>query len=125
MKMKHAFALLAAAGALSAPVRADEPSVEPDLERFRSMVKPADVDLFFNYLHEAMKAGMEGRTPPAPPPQLSRRAQELAQSFKQQGGATMDQMLEMFRQEIKKSLPPPAPPSALPDDGSDKPGDRT
>jgi hypothetical protein len=120
MKMKHAFAMLAAAGALAGPVRAEEPYPVPDMERFRSMVKPADVDLFFNYLRDAVKAGMEGKTPPPPPPQLSERARELAESFHQEGAVTLDQMLEMIRQEMKKSLPPPAPRSTPPADDSSK-----
>jgi hypothetical protein len=125
MKLPYAFAMLAAAGALSGPVRADEPPPPVDLERFRNMVKPADVDLFFNYLRDAMKAGMAGKTPPPPPPQLSHRAQELSESLRHEGAATMDQMLEMFRQEMKKSLPPPAPPQAPPEDVPNEPDYRT
>jgi hypothetical protein len=117
MKLQYAFAMLAAAGALSGPVRAEEPPPTPDLERFRSMVKPADVDLFFNYLRDTMKAGMEGKTLPPPPPQLSRRAQELAESLRKEGATTMDQMLELIKQEMKKSLPS-APPADSPQDNS-------
>ncbi|HYP67158.1 MAG TPA: hypothetical protein VEP67_02780 [Thiobacillaceae bacterium] len=125
MKLQYAFAVLAAAGALSGPVKAQEPSPPPDLERFRALVKPADVDLFFNYLRDSVKAGMEGRAPPPPPPQLSQRARELAESFRQEGAMTLDQMLEMIRQEMKKSLPPPEPSATPRDDCSDKPDYRT
>jgi hypothetical protein len=118
MRLQYAFAMLAAAGALSGPVKAQEASPRLDLEPFRALVQPADVDLFFNYLRDAMKAGMEGKVPPPPPPQLSRRAQELAESLQQQGISTMDQMLEMIQQEMKKSLPPPAPPADAPKDNS-------
>jgi len=125
MKLQYAFAMLAAAGALSGPVLAEEPSPAPDLERFRSMVKPADVDLLFNYLRDSVKAGMEGKAPPVPPPQLSQRARELAESMRQEGATTMDQMLEMIKQEMKKSLPPPAPSTMPPEDDSHRPDDRT
>jgi hypothetical protein len=72
-----------------------------------------------------MKAGMEGKVPPSPPPQLSRRARELSDSLQQQGVSTMDQMLEMIKQEMKRSLPPPAPRSTPPADDSSKPDYRT
>jgi hypothetical protein len=121
MNMKYAFAMLAAAGALSGPVRAGEPSVEPDMERFRSMIKPADIDLFFNYFREAMKAGMDGRLPPQPPAQLSSRARELAESFRKEGSATMDQMLQQFQEEMKKALPPDLPPETTPEAPQEKP----
>lgn len=120
MKLQYAIAMLAAAGALSGPLLADEPSPQPDLERFRAMVKPADVDLFFNYLRDAMKAGMAGKTPPPPPPQLSQRAKELANSLRLEGATTMDQMLELIQQEMKKSLPP-VPPADSP---NEKPADQ-
>jgi hypothetical protein len=125
MKMKYAFAMLMAAGALSGPVKAEEASPPADLERFRALVKPSDVDLFFNYVRDAMKAGMDGKALPPPPPQLSQRARELAESFRQEGATTMDQMLEMIKQEMKKSLPPPAAPLTPPDDSPDKPDYRT
>ena len=125
MNMKSAFAMLMAAGALSSPVRAEETTVEPDMERFRSMVKPADVDMFFNYLREAMKAGMEGKVPPTPPALLSQRAQELAQSLKQQGATTMDQLLQQIQQEMKKSLPPASPSDAPKENPSNRPDYRT
>jgi len=125
MKLKQAFAMLMAAGALSGPAQAEEPSVEPDLERFRSMVKPADVDLFFNYLRDTMKAGMEGKPLPPPPPQLSQRARQLAESLRKEGATTMDQMLELMRQEIKKSLPPPPPADSPQDNSSHQPDYRT
>jgi hypothetical protein len=125
MKLQYAFAMLAAAGALSGPVKAEETSPPADLERFRALVQPSDVDLFFNYLRDAMKAGMEGRALPSPPPQLSQRARELAESLRQEGATTMDQMLEMIKQEMKKSLPPPAPPTMPPEDDSHRPDDRT
>ena len=125
MKLQYAFAMLAAAGAISGPVRAEDASPLPDLERFRTLVQPSDVELLFNYLRDAMKAGMEGKVPPPPPAQLSRRAQELTESLQQQGVSTMDQMLELIKQEMKKSLPPPASQSAPPGDPADKPDYRT
>ncbi|MGA7950948.1 MAG: hypothetical protein WCA45_12430 [Thiobacillaceae bacterium] len=117
------------------PVLAEDKSPEPGIEQFGAMVKPADVDLFFNYLRDAMKAGMAGKTPPAPPPELQQRAQELARTFKEQGAATMDQMLQQFQEELKESLPPeprsePTPepaPELAPDapDKSSQPDSRT
>ncbi len=125
MKLQYAFAVLAAAGALSGPVKAADPPPPVDLERLRALVKPADVDLFFNYLRDSVKAGMQGKAPPAPPPQLSERARELAESFRKEGAVTLDQMLELIKQEMKDSLPPPEPPAAPPDDSLDKPDYRT
>lgn len=118
MKLQYAFAMLAAAGALSGPVKAQETSPPLDLESFRALVQPADVDLFFNYLRDAMKAGIEGKVLPPPPPQLSRRAQELAESLQREGISSADQLLDMIKQEMKKSLPPPAPPADVPKDNS-------
>jgi hypothetical protein len=125
MKLRYAFALLGVTAMLSGPARAEEPFPPADLERFRDLVKPADVDLFFNYLRDAMKAGIAGKTPPPPPAELSRRAEELTESLKQQGLSTLDQMLEMIRQEMKNSLPPPPPPAAPSDQSPDKPDYRT
>lgn len=125
MKLHFAFAVLAAASALSGPVQAEDASPPADLERFRDLVKPADVDLFFNYLRDAVKAGMQGKAPPSPPPQVSDRARELAESFRQEGATSLDQMLEMIKEEMKKSLPPPEPPLTPPEDSPDKPDYRT
>jgi hypothetical protein len=125
MKLHHAFAVLVATGGFSGPVLAGESAQAPDMERFRYMVKPADVDLFFNYLRVVMKAGLEGKTPPPPPSQLSQRAYELAESLRKEGVASMDQMLEMMRQEIKESLPPPEPSDAPANNSKIPPDDRT
>jgi hypothetical protein len=125
MNLKYAFAMLAAAGALAGPVWAEEPHPGPDMDRLRSLVKPADVDLFFDYLRDTMKAGMEGKALPPPPPQLSQRARQLGESLRKEGATTMDQMLELMRQEMKKSLPPPPPADAPQDDSIDRPDYRT
>lgn len=103
------------------PVLAEDKSPEPDIEQLGAMVKPSDVDLFFNYLRDAMKAGMAGKTPPAPPPQLKQRAQELAKTFKEQGAASMDQMLQQFQEELKKSLPPESGSEPTPEPAPDAP----
>jgi hypothetical protein len=125
MKMKYAFAMLAAAGALSGSVRAEDPSSGADLEQLRSMVKPADVDLIFNYLREAMKASAEGRAPPVPPAQLMQRAQEVQHLLKQHGEMTMDQMLQQIQQEVRKSLPAAPHPDAPHDHSLNRPEPRT
>ncbi|MGO9444426.1 MAG: hypothetical protein ACLPXB_06550 [Thiobacillaceae bacterium] len=110
MKLRYAFAMLAAAGALTGSAAAEEPPPETDLQRLQSMVKPGDVDLVFQYLREAAKASGEGRALPLPPAQLVQRAQEVEQSLKQHGGMTMDQLLQQIQRQARKSLPPAASP---------------
>jgi hypothetical protein len=125
MKLHRALAVVAAISMIAGPVFAEGAVPPPDADQLRSQVKPADVDLFFNYMRDAVKAAMEGKEPPPPPPQLSKRARELSDTFRQQGAATMDQMLQQFQEELKKSLQDQSKPSAPDDKSSPQAGWRT
>jgi hypothetical protein len=125
MKLHRALAVVAAMSMIAGPVFAEGAVPPLGADQLRSQVKPADVDLFFNYMRDAVKAAMEGKEPPPPPPQLSKRARELSDTFRQQGAATMDQMLQQFQEELKKSLQEKSKPSAPDDKSAPQAGWRT
>jgi hypothetical protein len=80
------------------------------------IVQDRDVDLVFNYLRDALKAGMEGRET-TPPDELTQRAEAIGDELKRRGAAAARAAIDAIEQTVRdamrepRQLPPPTSPS--------------
>jgi hypothetical protein len=74
------------------------------------IVQQQDIELFFDYLRDAVTAAAEGR--PAEPPQaLARRAQEIGEEMKRHGAAAARALIDALESELREA--PREPPRPL------------
>jgi hypothetical protein len=80
------------------------------------IVQERDVDLVFDYLRDALKAGMEGREA-TPPDELTQRAEAIGDELKRRGAAAARAAIDAIEQTVRdamrepRRLPPPTSPS--------------
>ena len=66
------------------------------------IVQQQDVELFFDYLRDAVSAAAEGR--PAEPPQaLTRRAQEIGEEMKRHGAAAARALIDTLESAVREA----------------------
>lgn len=77
------------------------------------IVQQQDVELFFDYLRDAVTAAAEGRTPEPPEP-LARRAQEIGEEMKRHGAAAARALIDALESELRLAPREPQRPLGAP-----------
>lgn len=77
----------------------------PDAEGlFSRSLREEDIGMFFSFLRQTLDAAAEGRKPPEPPPELSRRADEIGRQMKREGADTARLLLDEMEREVRQML---------------------
>jgi hypothetical protein len=79
------------------------------------IVQERDVTLVFDYLRDALRAAVDGRDAPQPPPELAQRAEVIGDEVKRRGAAAAQAALDAIEKSVRESmrerrtLPPTSP----------------
>jgi hypothetical protein len=62
------------------------------------------VILLFSYMRQSLRAAAEGKAAPQPPPELTRRMQDAAETLKRESANAAQGMLDEMEREFRQSL---------------------
>jgi hypothetical protein len=101
MKHIHTAALLSFA--LCVPAHAEDSRQLPASPLLGGIIQEHDVTLAFDYLREALKAGMQGREV-EPPKELTQRAQAIGEELKERGATAARAAIDAIEDAVRESL---------------------
>ena len=101
--MKHIIAAAFFAFVLCVSARAGDPRQPPPNPFLGGIIEERDVTLVFDYLRDALKAGMQGRQT-EPPKELTQRAEVIGEELKQRGAIAARAAIDAIEDAVRESL---------------------
>jgi hypothetical protein len=101
--MKHIITAALLTLALCASARAEDPRRLSPESLLGGIIQERDVTLLFDYLRDALKAGMQGREV-QPPKELTQRAEAIGEELKDRGATAARAAIDAIEDAVRESM---------------------